>query len=261
MSFLLNPHRFGSAPPSYSAEVTAWFAAMTTPPTGSTATALAAFLDGLVADGIYALADIILPGLIHDEQAGRVSAAAGNIIASKINSPVFTAFGGWNNNSGAGYLEFPFNPTSTSGRKLSQNDVALVMAALNNATSANFSVGTGARLRLNPRSTTTIAGRIASASNSSATLPAATSKGVSAGERVDSANVEYFKAGASLGVVSDTSATFENANLKVLTNTGSAFRTDDFTLLYLGQRLGATLQLALRNRYLDLCTAFGVTGE
>lgn len=259
MPGLINPYRFG-APPS--AEALAWFAAMTVQPDDARKALLAAFMDGLYADGVMAKLDVLYLLIGHDDQATRLNLVSpGTYTLSKVNSPLFTTDGGWKDNAGAGYLDSGFNPTTAGSPKFVLNNASMGVACLDNVASTIASVGQNASARVTPRSSgSTVSVRLNSASAVTGTATA-TSVGVSAGERSNGTTAEVFRGGSQLSSTANTSSAVQNATFKVLTNDGASFANRTISLAWMGQALGATHQAAIRARYVTFATALGLTPE
>lgn len=81
--------------PSYSAEATAYFAAMSVQPSTALKDAVESLITNLKADGVWTLIDWLGLGPMHDEQAARVNLKNPSQVATIVGSPVFTAKQGY----------------------------------------------------------------------------------------------------------------------------------------------------------------------
>ncbi|MDP2258481.1 MAG: hypothetical protein Q8J89_02015 [Caulobacter sp.] len=222
---------------------------------------LDAFIGGLAADGVLTRLDALYLLIGHADLATRVNIVSpGAYTLTKVNSPLFTADGGWADNGGAGYLDSGFNISSASGRKYAQNDAGIGGAVLGGSTSAAAFIGAGANALIVASTGLAMRSRLNQGSNndlSGFTTP----KAVMGVDRTGSNLGQRYRAGTAQTAFTTASAAPTNDTFKVLTNNGSAFSGQTVGLAWVGQSVGAAGQAALRSRYVVFATALGLTPE
>lgn len=98
--------RGGAAAASYSAEATAYFAAMSSQPDDTRKGLIDTLIGGLKTDGIWTKLDWLLLIAAHDSQAARVNAITPSKVASVVNSPTFTTDRGYAGDGATSYIDF-----------------------------------------------------------------------------------------------------------------------------------------------------------
>lgn len=108
--------RRGAAAPSYSAEATAYFAAMSSQPSDARKVLINALIAGLKTDGVWSKLDLFYLLASHDAQSARVNAKtpASNTITETA-TVTFTADRGYMTDGDTGYLDTNFNPATAGG--------------------------------------------------------------------------------------------------------------------------------------------------
>ncbi|SCY69259.1 hypothetical protein SAMN05660666_02502 [Novosphingobium aromaticivorans] len=252
------------APPSYSAEATAYFAAMSVQPDATRKSALDTLIASLKSAGVWAKLDWLTVHAAHDEQAARVNAVNPAQVASVGVAPTFTTDRGYTGNGTTQYLNTGWNPSSAGG-KFTQNDCFMGMWAGTDVTSgAQYDCG-NSNATINGRSGATSPITAQSAASSTPTLPVSTSIGFTSFTRTSSTAGVAYKNGASMGAISSTSTTLRNASFLICaanssttgTVTAANFSTRRNQALCWGQGLSGAEQLALYNALATYMTAVG----
>jgi len=241
----------------------AYLDAMTSPQTDQAAVRdLDRFVRRLKEGGAWDKLDLLYRLYGHDDQATRLNliAPAGYAL-TKVNSPLFTAWGGWADNGGAGYLDSGFNISSAVGRKYAQDDAGFGVGVLSTGKSGNACAGAGAnalviactvsdvlRFRINQTANRDFAGMVS------------TPKGVTGVDRTGANSVQAYRAGVG-GSTVGTSVAPGNDTFKVLTNNGVSFSGQTVGLAWCGQALGATHQQLMRDAWVEYVTARGGSPE
>lgn len=112
--------RRGAAGPTYSAEATAYFAAITAPLGDPLKELVDDLVASLKADSVWPLIDWLGLGPMHDEQAARVNLKNPAQVASIGGSPVFAAKQGYAGDNTAAYLD-----SGVLGSALTDTDTSL----------------------------------------------------------------------------------------------------------------------------------------
>jgi hypothetical protein len=125
MRFGLSLAMMGGAPaasgPTYSAEATALFARMTTPPSSGRKTTIDTLIVALKAAGVWTKMDGLIVSAAADSQAARLNWVQNLYNDTAINSPTFTADRGYTGDGATSYLDSGFDPTTAPSPKLTQN--------------------------------------------------------------------------------------------------------------------------------------------
>lgn len=249
---------------SYTAEATAYFAAMSVQPSGARKSTLDTLISSLKSSGVWAKLDWLTIHAAHDEQAARVNAVNPAQVASVGVAPTFTTDRGYTGDGTTQYINTGWNP-STAGGKFTQNDCSMGVWSGTDATSgAQYDCG-NSDATINGRSGATAPITAQSAASSTPTLPASTSVGFTSWTRTSSTAGTAYKNGASMGAISTTSATLRNATFLICaanssttgTVTAGNFSTRRIQALCWGSQLSGAEQLALYNALATYMTAVG----
>lgn len=253
------------APPSYSAEATAYFAAMSVQPDATRKSALDTLISSLKTGGVWAKLDWLTVHAAHDEQAARVNAVNPAQVASVGVAPTFTTDRGYTGNGTTQYLNTGWN-ASTAGGKFTQNDCSMgVWCGTDVTASGQYDLG-NSNATICARSGTGSPMTAQSASGSTITLPASTSVGFTSWSRTGSTAGVAYKNGAALGTaISSTSTTLRNAPFLIGaantsttgTVTAGSFSTRRNQAVCWGSQLSGAEQLALYNALATYMTAVG----
>lgn len=123
----------------YSAEATQYFTRLNTDPGSVWKTTLAAFIDGLVADGLWATFDI-LNFYAMNTAANSLVDLIGTIAPTLQGAPTFTAKLGYSGFSASAYVKSNFTP-SVNGVKFTLNSASMSYYSQTAAQNANYDVG------------------------------------------------------------------------------------------------------------------------
>lgn len=248
----------------YSAEATAYFAAMSVQPDATRKSALDTLISSLKTGGVWAKLDWLTVHAAHDEQAARVNAVNPAQVASVGVAPTFTTDRGYTGNGTTQYLNTGWNASTAAG-KFTQNDCSMgVWCGTDVSSGAQYDCGNG-NATINARSGTNTALTVQSAAGSSTVLSPATSVGFTSWTRTSSTAGTAYKNGASMGAISTTSATLRNATFLICaantsttgTVTAGNFSTRRIQALCWGSQLSGAEQLALYNALATYMTAVG----
>lgn len=110
----------GGGGPTYSAEATAYFAAMSVQPSTALKDLVEALITTLKADDVWNYLLWLGLGPMHDAQAARVNLKTPAQVASAVNSPTFTAKQGYAGDGATSYLD-----TGIAGTALTDTDTSL----------------------------------------------------------------------------------------------------------------------------------------
>lgn len=124
-------------PAGNSAEVQQFYERLLTLPDASRQTLYASLINGLVADGVWALLDALYIFAAADSATSLINLVQSSFAASLIGSPTFTADRGWLGTGIFTNINSNFNPSTAAG-KFTQNDA---MAGVWNRTAAAANVG------------------------------------------------------------------------------------------------------------------------
>lgn len=207
---------------------------------------------GAPLDGLYILAQQV--------QGDALLNLCGTNFTLGLGVSVFTALQGFT--FGASGLGTNFNPTTATSPHLTQNSTAIGVWCYNVAGTAGNGVDFGGTLNNNNvivanfNATNVFFARINDASGPSIATPG--NKGLFSGDRSSSTQTVPYWNGASLGVVSSTSAAFVSTIFAIGWATTYGATPDKLSAAYFGASLGPTLQLALYTRLRTYMTAIGV---
>ena len=263
-----NVAAMGAAGPSYSAEATAYFAAMSVAPDATRKGLLDALIVGLKSDGVWAKLDWLSITAAHDAQAGRVNAVTPAQVATAVNSPTFTTDRGYTGDGTTSYLNSGWNPTTATTPKMVQNSASMgVWLGTDSSSNTQDDIGTTARASIDGRrsAAATFGANLQSATNDiSGTMSPASSVGFSSWSRYGAASAELFKNGVSLGTKASTTNAPANGNFFLLAannvaalGTPTRFSPRRSQAAFWGEQLSAAEHLALYNRLATYMTAIG----
>lgn len=261
LSLGLGPSSGGAA--SYSAEATAYFAAMSVQPDATRKGLLANCIDAIVAGGAWTPLDGLTITAMHNEQAARVDARNPARIAGVAVAPTFLADRGYTSNGTSQYLTTGFNP-STAGGAYTMDACSMgvwVGTDVNNG--AQFEMG-NSNATINTRSSTTLSTTIQSAATTNF-AGATTSVGLSAWTRNSSSLVSGYKNGALLLSTTSTSTALRNAEFLICavnssttgTVTPGNYTTRRIQALYYGGALTTGQHLTIYNALAAYMAAVG----
>lgn len=201
---------------AYSAEATAYFAAMSVQPDATRKALIDTFISGLVSNGIWAKLDAAGILRAHDAQAARLELKnPGTRTLTAVNSPTFTTDRGYAGNGTTSYLSTGFIP-STHGVNLTLNSASLgCYVSAGNTTGDNnaYLLGTTG-LRFLPRRATgdTFRSNI-NGSGLSDFAAQSTRLGLWAVNRSGASAVQGYRNGASQGSDTDASVALDTTEL------------------------------------------------
>lgn len=223
----------GGGAPSYSAEATAYFAAMSSQPDDTRKAVIDAFITTLVSEGIWAKLDAAGIVRAHDAQAARLWLTDPARSATVVGSPTFTADRGYTGVPSTGYLDSGFN-AAVDGSNYTQNDCCFggyltPGVGTDTAVTVYMMGSSSSTMRLAPRAVSdTVRARINSASETVSAISAvATRAGLTAAQRTGAALTEVFRNGASVGTDTDASTALASASVHLLTANGSGTVIDN----------------------------------
>ena len=263
MTCIVNPYMI--APPvTYSAQAQAVFNRMVTvgaEPDSTRKGFLAAFVDSLVAAGVWVKLDLLYLLSAHAEAASMVNLVApGTYDLTKINTPSFTVDGGWTS-AATSYLDSGFNPSTAVGKKLSQNDLAAGFGVLTDAADSNNlkSLGGVATIRTIPRAASGNWLQGGGATALDTALVGNTGKGLYGFSRAAGTAFTPQKNGVAQSAISRASATPTSANFLLLTADGTNLTGKQVSLGFLGQALTDAEHTSTWSAYSTFMTAIGVS--
>lgn len=249
---------------SYTAEATAYFAAMSVQPSGARKSTLDTLISSLKSSGVWAKLDWLSVMAAHDAQAARLNAVNPAQAMTAVNTPTFTTDRGYAGNGTSSYLDTAWNPF-TAGGKFAQNDCAMgIWIGTEVSSGAQYDIG-NSNAAMCARNAGTALITAQSASSSTLTLPAATSIGFTSWSRTSSTAGTAYKNGASTGAIATTSTALRNAPLILCganssstgTVTAGNFSTRRIQAVAWGSQLSGAEQLALYNALATYMTAVG----
>lgn len=117
----LTTNKTAAAASGYSAEATAYFAAMSVAPDATRKGHLNTLIAALKTAGVWAKLDALYIMAAHDAQAARVNAVNPASVATTSGTLTFTTDRGYAGNGTTGYMSTGFNPSTASNPKFTQN--------------------------------------------------------------------------------------------------------------------------------------------
>lgn len=253
-----------AAAPTYDADASLYFAALTTPPTDTYKNAVNTFILARKADGSWSLFDWLVCLAAETQQASLVnmknpakSMSAVGAVGTEI---IFTASRGWKGDAVAGYLSFG-EAYAAAGNQFAQNNAtAGVYCNQQNGSSSSTHMSdleaSFIKLRIVP--TTGGSNETFRINDSSATVSATstTRTGHRGMVRRDSANKHAYRNGALIASVAVASATV-SAQPGILLRGATQFSPDQLAFAYSGAALSDAQMANLHTDLVTMLTVFG----
>jgi len=245
--------------PTYTSEAQQYFDRLSTQPSTADKTALAAFIDGCVTNGVWADMDAIwMPRAVTTAANARVNLKSSSFTLTEVSTPTFTSKLGYTGNGTTSYLDTGYNPASSG--QFTQNAHSFGVGITANVSDLSSYCDFGV-------TNTAIFGRTAggnvdcrSSSTTAMTFAVASALGTTYVRRVSSSSSYVYKNGAELTDFAATSATPTSQTMTFLcrnqgTKTGFSTRTVGWG--FIGS-ISTVAKLAYLNTAIDtLVTAVG----
>jgi hypothetical protein len=265
IAVIIRRRRTITAAPTYSAQATAYFDAMSMQPDATRKGLLDTCISALVTAGIWAKLDWLSIMAAHDAQAARLNAITPAQAMTAVATPTFTTDRGYTGNGSSSYLDTGWNPSSASPKVMAQNSCSMFSWAGTNTTgSTKRDVGVTSRLTINSRSTSSAIVNMNSTTAATISLPASTSIGFTSWSRTGASASEAYKNGASIGTSAAASTALVNGNIFVCAandsnaiGTPTGFSDRRIQAVGWGAALTAADHLALNNALATYMTAVG----
>ena len=246
---------------AFSAQAQQFFDRAPTIPPGDK-TLWAAFIDGLVADGLWDDIDAIKVFAAFDSSVAGINIKSSSFATTLTNSPTFTQYRGFNGNGSSSYVRSGFNP-ATAGGVLTLNSAFMLAWGLTaraaNTTALSSAYAMGPEVTIYPRYTGDVT--YTRINDSGGAVANANSDGCFIGNRTGSGSRETFRNGVSLGVVSAAPSSLPNQEIYIcaanIDGSPGAFTTDRVAAWAVGRGLTAGKPAALTSRLTTLLTAVG----
>jgi len=221
---------------------------------------LRTFIDSVFTAGGWTKMDLLYLLVGHADAATRINLVnPGTYDLTKVNTPTFTADGGWTS-AASSYLDSGFNPSTAAGRKLAQDDVSYGFATLTDAADSNNvkALGGVANMRTMPRRATGGDWIMYGGSTTvNVIVSANTGKGLYGMSRSAAGSYTPQKNGVAQASVGQTSTAPTNANFLILTSDGTNLTSKQVALGFVGQAISDAEHTALWNAYVAFMTAIG----
>lgn len=229
--------------------VSAIVGSFTTPPTTARTNLIYNLVSALKTAGIWTRLDLLYVCAAADSQASTINwmnPGTNTLVAA--GSPTFTADRGWTGVTTTGKLSTGFNPSSATGRKLSQNDCSV--GAYVNPTSSTLTrsfgnIGLSVLTRNGAAKDTIEVSGTSAVSYGGVTANA----GFATASRADSANASAYFNGANLLTQANASSALANTTMDVCgggSNSSTNASPHQIRAAFCGQSLDAT---AMANFY------------
>lgn len=255
--------RKASSTVTYSTEAAAFFLRITDPGT-TRKNVYAALIDGLVADGVWTLIDMLHIYAADIAANALVNLKSSSFAATEVNSPSFTADQGYTGNGTTSYVSTGFAP-STGGGSFTQNSGCWGLWSRTSASSDNgsgtFSGGEATGVTLILCSATgpkALLGRCNTGGTDDVTSANVVTNGIGfrTVNRSSSSALQFYAEGSSVGTGSQTSTALCTLTLRVGGTTG-ALDTRQYAAAVISGSLDATKSSALYTRLATYMTAVG----
>jgi len=248
----------------YSAEATAYFAAMSVAPDDTRKGLLNTLIAALMTAGVWTKLDALYIMAAHDAQAARVNAANPASVATVSGSEVFLADRGYKGDASASYIDTGWNPTTASSPKWVRNDahMGIWCNQANTTAAADMGQTLHASIAANYFGQFryyTQAGSASGPSNS----PGAASHFM--WSRTASANTDAYRAGVYVASVAHVSQALVNANFLINASNSSTtgtitpanYSANRLAVVHWGSKLTSGEVTALYNALNTYLTAVG----
>lgn len=248
---------------TYSAEATAYFAAMSVQPDATRKALLNTLINNLVASGVWAKLSWLSIHAAHDEQAARVNAVTPSQVMSVGVAPTFTTDRGHTGNGTTQYLNSGWSQTVNGGSIYTQNSAHIGAWLGTDVTNgAQTDLGVASHSLIIGRVTTVLRTRVnETATALDATLGVATSVGHSLITRSGAAATEAYKNATSIGTSANASAALSAQPIYVCAansaGTAANFSTRRIQASHWGGHLTAANVTSLYNELSTYMTAVG----
>lgn len=223
-----------------------------------------ALINGLVADGVWALLDCLYIFATQDSITACLNLISASFPITVNGSPVFTADSGYKDSGGStDYLGTAFNPTTASSPKFVQNSAHMSLWSIDDGAVASPAIGNGGSGAAGESNMFLkyIDGNFYSRinDNSSGGTANANTQGHFIGNRSTSNDIQHYKNGSSFGTISQASAATINADFLILRAPGiSSDAVHRIAAASIGGSLDATKASAFYTRKRTFMTAVGV---
>lgn len=251
----------GTPAPGYSAEATAYFAAMSVQPDATRKGLIDALISGLKSDGVWAKLDCLYLLGAHDAQAARLNAKnPGTFTASAVNSPTFTVDRGYAGDGATSYLDTGFNPATAPTPQYALNSASFGVWSRADVMDTGIDIGNTSSVNgITCRSSTTtnLRGTVNTGSfNSYSTVT--NSLGHHALSRTASNLIAGYKNGSPLTTGSNTSSGVGSSSFRLLAGYNTTtFSVRQLSAAHIGAGLNGTDMAALYSRLNTYLTAIG----
>jgi hypothetical protein len=249
----------------FSSEYQAIYDQFSTKPDSADAAAQDTFVSTLVDEGVWSELDRLFIFASHasgtDSLLDWVHPTEAGNVATLVNAPSFVSKQGYTGDGSTSYINTNF--AQTDGVNY-QRDSASVLTYTRTELNGSYGIvginNSSEQLRLLPRNSGFQFLYFHDTSAKLSTIPS--SLGLHAGERINSATIEAFKDGVSLGTASNTSDPIGANDMFALairdsSGSPSLLYPGEVSLISFGASLGATKQLALYNAFQALMTHYG----
>jgi len=237
-------------------EVKALLAAYISAPSQTYINALNRMVVGLKAAGIWSRLDVFAVHATNTAYNGCVSASNPTKVFTQTNAPTFTAYKGFTGDGVTAHLDYPNNLSTL----VSQDDTTMFVYCLTNVsggTNAGDIGGVGSQgTSLNSRISGSMGVRSNATTADLVVLPSATSIGLSAWSRDNSANFSPYKDGVALGTTTQASTGVSSGRLGVLRQAGG-YSSRQIAISGVGQSLTASQHASLYTLTNAFLTAIG----
>ena len=252
---------------SFSAEATALFARMTTPPSSQRKTDINTLIVALKTASIWSKIDVLHVYAAADSQAALLNWKGNVYNGTTTGTMTFITDRGFHSGGTAGtntnYINTNFNPTSASSPAYAQDSAHLAYwlqstSTTNNASTINDQTGGSGGVEFNIRLTSTKTIARVNDSGSAATQisnASAGSAGLYTASRTSSALTTLYQNNSSVGTHTEASGGKPNVNLRV--GAGSSAATQPVAAITIGGSLNGTEATSLYNALQAYMTAVG----
>ena len=241
------------------ASAAALIARMTSTPSAARQTLITALVAALKTAGVWTKLDVLYVLAAHDAQAARLNWKADAYNLTAVNSPIFTTDRGYAGDGVSMHLTAGVNWNALTN--YTQNDNCIFSWETGNLALSRYSIGSVGILARNRLCARTGAGTIAEIRTSSPsafgpTLPAATSVGLTAGQRTGATAEEAFKNGVSMGTATGASGTPDAAGVALLRD-NTTYAARSIAVAGIGGSLSSVQHAALYTALNTYLTAVG----
>jgi hypothetical protein len=244
------------------ADVAAFLARLTTPPTTDRASLYTTLILSLKSAGVWSKLDALWVMAAADSQAARLNLVSSSYTLTPVSNPVFTVDRGYQGDASASYLDTNMDTGAGGGVKIQRNS-AFIGCYVNTATTGADVREMGSRnFAVNLLNLTSGMSFRNAATNSDSTIATfANSIGFAATNRNNSANHDIYKNGVYVETLTRSSVILSSSNCLIcaFNNNGvpSQFSAKRVASAAIGQDLTAGETLALYNAILSYLTAVG----